>query len=110
MNLAEALFFDPCLLSTSAMSTAPGGGKTNLGNSRLFIGNLASEKTTPKEIREIFSKYGKITEDIVLHRSFGFVQYDNPESAAAAINMENGRVLGGLRLGIILLIYLSAFF
>jgi RNA recognition motif-containing protein len=68
-------------------------------NSRVFIGNLASERTSSVELRDIFSKHGKITEDIVMHRSFGFVQYDNAQSAAAAISAENGRMIGGLRIG-----------
>lgn len=38
-----------------------------------------------------------------MHRSFGFVQYDNPQSAAAAISAENGRMIGGLRIGRVLL-------
>ena len=47
-------------------------------NCRIFLGNLASEKTSRKELQEIFSKYGEIVEEIVLRRSFGFIQYDNP--------------------------------
>jgi len=68
-------------------------------NCRLFLGNLASEKTSEKELREIFGKYGNIIEEIVLRRSFGFIQYDTPEAAMAALQNEQGRPIGGLRLG-----------
>jgi len=68
-------------------------------NSRLFIGNLACEKTSPRELFEIFAKYGRIVEDIVLRRSFGFIQYDKPESALAAMQGEQGRIIGGMRIG-----------
>eukprot|EP00005_Dracoamoeba_jomungandri_P010900 CAMPEP_0174275144 /NCGR_PEP_ID=MMETSP0439-20130205/59668_1 /TAXON_ID=0 /ORGANISM="Stereomyxa ramosa, Strain Chinc5" /LENGTH=617 /DNA_ID=CAMNT_0015367225 /DNA_START=561 /DNA_END=2411 /DNA_ORIENTATION=- len=69
-------------------------------NCRIFIGNLATEKTSHAELREIFSKYGRITEDIVLRKSFGFVQFATPEAARDAIKGENGRLIGGLRIDI----------
>ena len=68
-------------------------------NCRIFLGNLPSERTSREELNEIFSKYGTIVEEIVLRRSFGFIQYDNPESAMAAIRGENGRIIGGMRVG-----------
>ncbi len=66
---------------------------------RIFLGNLPSVKTSKEELERIFSKYGKIVEDIVLRKSFGFIQFDNPESAANAIREENGRTIGGMRIG-----------
>jgi RNA recognition motif-containing protein len=75
-------------------------GTPRIPNSRIFLGNLASERTSRRELYEIFSKYGRITEEIVLRRSFGFIQYDNPESAQAAINTENCRIIGGMRVDI----------
>ena len=66
---------------------------------RIFLGNLASEKTSKGELRNIFAKYGNIIEDPVLRRSFGFIQYDNPESALKAIEGEQGRIIGGMKLG-----------
>lgn len=71
---------------------------TRLPNCRIFLGNLASERTSKEDLYRIFSKYGNIIEEIVMRRSFGFIQYDNPESALAAIQGENGRVIGGMRL------------
>ena len=67
-------------------------------NSRIFIGNLASEKTSTEQLRKIFSKYGEIVE-IVLRRSFGFVQYSKSVAAQKAIQNENGREIGGLKVG-----------
>ena len=67
--------------------------------SRLFIGNLASEKTSREELTDVFKQYGNIVEDIVIKRSFGFVQFDSPESAKAAMEGEQGRIIGGMRLG-----------
>lgn len=67
-------------------------------NCRIFLGNLASERTSPAELKEIFSKYGKVNDDIVLRKSFGFIQFDTPQAALDAIAGENGRLIGGMRL------------
>ncbi|KAH6582970.1 hypothetical protein BASA60_001657, partial [Batrachochytrium salamandrivorans] len=66
-------------------------------SSRLFLGNLPSEKTSHAEIAGIFAKYGSIVE-IILKSSFGFVQFDNPVSCQMAIQCENHRTLGDLKL------------
>lgn len=106
-------YADPCMLHTAHCSRpAPSRGIADCvssamaqpvaqwpPNCRLFLGNLASEKTSAQELREIFGKYGRVVEEPVLRRSFGFIQYDNPEAAAAAIAAENGRLIGGVRLG-----------
>eukprot|EP00177_Eucheuma_denticulatum_P003564 GFKZ01006451.1.p1 GENE.GFKZ01006451.1~~GFKZ01006451.1.p1 ORF type:complete len:1099 (-),score=115.56 GFKZ01006451.1:882-4178(-) len=65
-------------------------------NSRVFIGNLASENTTVKEIIDVFEKYGELIEEPVLRRSFGFVQYSSAESARRAVDAEQGRLIGGI--------------
>ena len=44
-------------------------------SSRIFIGNLAVEKVTNKELVEIFEKYGKVIE-VSIKSSYGFVQYE----------------------------------
>ena len=64
----------------------------------MFIGNLATERTTEHEIARIFAQFGDIYE-ISLKKSFGFVQYDNPDSCFAAIKSENRRVIGGIEIG-----------
>jgi RNA recognition motif-containing protein len=69
---------------------------------RIFVGNLASERTSRDELTEVFSKYGEIV-DMVVRKSFGFIQFDTPEAAKSAIDGENGRLLGGLHLGMKLL-------
>lgn len=50
---------------------------------KIFIGNLTSN-TTPEELRELFEKYGKVTEcDIV--KNYGFVHMSNMTEAEEAI-------------------------
>lgn len=70
-------------------------------NSRIFLGNLPSERTSRDELYEIFSKYGTIKE-VIMRRSFGFIQFETEESARAAIAGEQGRTISGMRIGNVL--------
>lgn len=74
----------------------PKVAKNRPENARVFIGNLASEYTDIYEIIKVFHKYGTLIEEPVLRRSFGFVQYSSAESAKAAVNGEQGRIIGGI--------------
>ncbi|KAK9704631.1 nuclear polyadenylated RNA-binding protein 3, partial [Basidiobolus ranarum] len=65
--------------------------------SKLFIGNLASERTSKHELHKIFSVYGEIV-DIMIKRSFGTVQFATTEACNDAISNENGRPIQGLRI------------
>ena len=73
----------------------PGAGKFP-PNCRVFIGNLATEKTSPQEVASIFQKFGRLAEEPLLRRSFGFVQFETPEAAQAAIRGAQGTNIGGL--------------
>ncbi|PXF47648.1 Heterogeneous nuclear ribonucleoprotein C [Gracilariopsis chorda] len=87
------------LLSTRSLPrNLPKYVKSRPKNARVFIGNLASEYTSPREIVEIFHKYGTLIEEPVLRRSFGFVQYSTAESASLAVKNEQGRMIGGIAL------------
>jgi len=67
-------------------------------DSRIFIGNLATERLSRPQLLQLFGKYGRFLE-VSMHTSFGFVQYDNPDSALAAIAGETKKLLAGLTLG-----------
>ena len=67
-------------------------------NSRVFIGNLPSDKLSRQEVEKLFEPYGKIL-GVSMHRSYGFVQFDSEEAAKEAVRQTNGTVLCGLRLG-----------
>lgn len=66
--------------------------------SRVFIGNLASEATNKREIYEIFEAYGPVDE-VILHESFGFVQFRDAATAQTAIEKERGRLIGERKIG-----------
>ncbi|RZS15786.1 hypothetical protein BHM03_00047670 [Ensete ventricosum] len=68
--------------------------KTKFSN--VFVKNL-SESTTNEDLENIFGKYGKITSAIVMReedgksKHFGFVNFENPDDAARAVQELNGQ-------------------
>ena len=68
-------------------------------NSRLFLGNLATDKVTRGQIEAMFSKYGRVLE-VSLHQNFGFVQFEDAETASVAMAGENRKIIKGLTLDI----------
>ena len=69
-------------------------------NSRVFIGNLASEKVGRQDIENLFETYGKVL-GVSLHKSYGFVQFDSEESAKNSVNSMHGHMLHGLKMGML---------
>jgi len=67
--------------------------------SRLYVGNLDTTVVGKKEVKKMFEKYGRLQEDIRLHKGFCFIQYDNPEAAEAAMEAENGKQIGSKLMG-----------
>lgn len=65
---------------------------------RVFIGNLPADQVTRQAVEEMYKDYGKIL-GISLHKSYGFVQFDNSESANAAVKATHGKMMNGKRLG-----------
>jgi RNA recognition motif-containing protein len=71
---------------------------------KLYVGNL-SFRTTSDDLREAFSQAGTVESASVIEdretgrsRGFGFIEMATPEEAAAAIEMFNGKDLGGRNL------------
>ncbi|RWW43031.1 hypothetical protein BHE74_00051360 [Ensete ventricosum] len=68
--------------------------------SNVFVKNL-SESTTREDLEKVFGKYGKITSAVVMKkddgksRCFGFVNFENPDDAAQAVQELNGQEFGG---------------
>lgn len=62
----------------------------------VFVKNL-SESTTEENLKEIFGKFGEITSVVVMRegdgksRCFGFVNFENPDDAAQAVQELNGK-------------------
>ncbi len=68
---------------------------------KLFVGNLSWD-ATDNDLKEIFSKFGELSEVTVLRerdtnrsKGFGFVTFTNDKEAETAINEMNGKELMG---------------
>jgi len=66
--------------------------------SRMFVGNISSDRTNQAEIARIFAKYGNIYE-IILRGTYGFIQFDTIAACEDAIKAESGKVIAGLTIG-----------
>nr|POE64834.1 putative rna-binding protein c3h8.09c [Quercus suber] len=55
--------------------------------SRLFIGNLSSEKVTKRDVFHVFHHYGDLAQ-ISIKQAYGFVQFLTPDAAAKALSLE----------------------
>ncbi|KAG2666310.1 hypothetical protein I3843_15G049900 [Carya illinoinensis] len=70
--------------------------KTKFNN--VYVKNL-SEATTDEDFKKIFGEYGKITSAVVMRdadgksKGFGFVNYENVDDAATAVEALNGKVV-----------------
>lgn len=65
--------------------------------SRLFIGNLSSDRVSKKEVFDIFSKYGRLAQ-ISLKQAYGFVQYHTLEEGQAAMDHLQGIEVRGRKI------------
>ncbi|KAL4307916.1 hypothetical protein HN51_042344 [Arachis hypogaea] len=69
-------------------------GKTTFNN--VYVKNL-SESVTDDDLKKIFGEYGTITSAVVMRdadgrsKCFGFVNFENPEDAAKAVESLNGK-------------------
>lgn len=68
-------------------------------SSRIFVGHLQTDDTTKHELEEHFSKYGIVIGSLI-NRGFGFVQFEDDQSAQKAIQNEDGAMFKGRRIGI----------
>ena len=65
--------------------------------SRLFVGNLPSEKVTKRDIFHIFHKHGRLAQ-ISIKQAYGFVQYLESSSCHAALQVEQGVEIRGRKI------------
>ncbi|KAJ9604119.1 nuclear polyadenylated RNA-binding protein 3 [Cladophialophora chaetospira] len=65
--------------------------------SRLFVGNLPSEKVTKRDIFHIFHRHGRLAQ-ISIKQAYGFVQYLEASSCHAALQAEQGVEIRGRKI------------
>ncbi|KAF2641360.1 hypothetical protein P280DRAFT_489748 [Massarina eburnea CBS 473.64] len=65
--------------------------------SRLFIGNLPTEKVTKRDIFHRFYRHGKLAQ-ISIKQAYGFVQFLDVDSCHKAITIEQGQMVRGRKM------------
>ncbi|KAF1929109.1 uncharacterized protein M421DRAFT_92201 [Didymella exigua CBS 183.55] len=65
--------------------------------SRLFIGNLPTEKVTKRDIFHRFYRHGKLAQ-ISIKQAYGFVQFLDSDSCRRALDTEQGQAVRGRKM------------
>ncbi|KAI4729942.1 hypothetical protein E4T49_02360 [Aureobasidium sp. EXF-10728] len=65
--------------------------------SRLFVGNLSSERVTKRDIFHVFHKYGDLAQ-ISIKQAYGFVQFLESAGCSKAISAEQGKTIRGKKI------------
>ncbi|CBX98388.1 hypothetical protein LEMA_P097970.1 [Plenodomus lingam JN3] len=65
--------------------------------SRLFIGNLPTEKVTKRDIFHRFYRHGRLAQ-ISIKQAYGFVQFLDAESCRRALDAEQGQAVRGRKM------------
>ncbi|KAJ5130627.1 Nucleotide-binding alpha-beta plait [Penicillium bovifimosum] len=64
--------------------------------SRLFVGNLPTERVTKRDMFHLFHKYGKLAQ-ISIKQAYGFIQFLEASSCRAALDVEQGAIISRSR-------------
>lgn len=67
-------------------------------NCRIYVGNL-DESTTSDSLEEHFKKHGKVV-GVIVQRGFGFIQFEDENSAQESIKNEHGVMFQGRKLNV----------
>ncbi|KAJ6106205.1 hypothetical protein N7512_009722 [Penicillium capsulatum] len=65
--------------------------------SRLFVGNLPTERVTKRDMFHIFHKYGKLAQ-ISIKQAYGFIQFLEAGSCQSALQVEQGALVRGRKI------------
>ncbi|EEA27709.1 nuclear polyadenylated RNA-binding protein 3 [Talaromyces marneffei ATCC 18224] len=65
--------------------------------SRLFVGNLPSERVTKRDLFHVFHKYGKLAQ-ISIKQAYGFIQFLDSEPCHRALQAEQGSLIRGRKI------------
>ncbi|EFQ97556.1 hypothetical protein MGYG_00597 [Nannizzia gypsea CBS 118893] len=65
--------------------------------SRLFIGNLPTERVTKRDLFHIFHMHGKLAQ-ISIKQAYGFIQFLEPDSCRKALQAQQGSTIRGRKI------------
>ncbi|KAI9680737.1 MAG: hypothetical protein M1817_004177 [Caeruleum heppii] len=66
-------------------------------NSRLFIGNLPTEKVTKRDLFHSFHKHGRLAQ-ISIKQAYGFIQFFEANACHRALQAEQGQAIRGRKM------------
>ena len=69
----------------------------HLKRARLFVGNIATESVTRRDLAQLFGQYGRVL-GVSVHGGFAFVQMDRERDANRAIICEDGQQFKGTKI------------
>lgn len=69
----------------------------HLKRARLFVGNIATDRVTRRDLAQLFSQYGKVL-GVSIHGGFAFVQMDRERDANRAIICEDNQMFMGSKI------------
>ncbi|KAL5214824.1 hypothetical protein ABZP36_003976 [Zizania latifolia] len=93
---------EPCPNNTAEPVFSQPGGKPikEIDMANLYVGSVPSSVTSDQLI-ELFRPFGQVVQARMFQfRGYGMVRYDNPSSAAAAIDHMDGYQIGGSMLAV----------
>ncbi len=61
------------------------------------MGNIAPQSVSKKDLSDVFARYGEVIA-VSIHSGYAFVQMDSEKNANAAVNLENGRSINGIKI------------
>ncbi|KAI9822115.1 MAG: hypothetical protein M1832_003117 [Thelocarpon impressellum] len=67
--------------------------------SRLFIGNLPTEKVSKRDLFQIFCKYGKLAQ-VSIKQAYGFIQFLEAAACQRALQAEQGQSIRGRKMNL----------
>ncbi|KAL8681279.1 MAG: hypothetical protein Q9186_002590 [Xanthomendoza sp. 1 TL-2023] len=84
-------------LNEEAVYVAEGVWDRFPAGSRLFVGNLYSEKVTKRDLFFVFHRYGRLAQ-ISIKNAYGFIQFHLASCSSGAIQGEQGSTIRGRKI------------
>lgn len=69
----------------------------HLKRARLFVGNIATDRVTRRDLAQLFGQYGRVL-GVSIHGGFAFVQLDRERDANRAIICEDNQMFMGSKM------------
>ena len=83
--------------SADGIDNKTNSDEPHLKRARLFVGNIATDSVTRRDLAGLFGQYGRVL-GVSIHGGFAFVQLDREKDANRAILCEDGQTFMGSKI------------